>query len=249
MAVDTTSSGPSDDKKAPDRLTPVVVAVVGALASVLVAWITATAAARPAAQKAVTTEVTEQQTRLGNVDQQVQDLEKRTTELTGMLEHPMPIGTVIASLVPPGRFSGASGDAAGFDPTRVRWVPADGRSVAGSRFAAQGASAVPDLRGLFLRGINESEDGMVRSDAYADPDGVRRPGQPQQDSFQIHGHKHEQGDGPDNPAGTFKGVNGNNVYMNGRVQEPAAIRDSGEPRISKETRPKNAAIYYYVRIN
>ena len=255
MSVGASSGTPSDekkasdDKKAPDRLTPIVVAIVGAIASVLVAWITATAAARPAAQKVVVSEVSEQQTRLGNVDQQLKDLERQTSELSIVLQHPLPIGTVVPSLIPPGRFPAASGDSAGFDPTRVRWVPADGRSVAGSKFAAQIASAVPDLRGLFLRGINQSEEGMVRSDAYADPDGIRRAGEAQADAFQIHGHKHEQGDGPDNPAGTFKGVNGNNVYMNGRIQEPAAIRDSGEPRVARETRPKNAAVYYYVRIN
>jgi len=69
------------------------------------------------------------------------------------------------------------------------------------------------------------------------------------DTFQGHGHKHEQGVGPDNPEGTFKGVNGNNIYGPNRIFDPTELGKYGTPRLGSETRPKNAAVYYYIRVN
>lgn len=101
---------------------------------------------------------------------------------------------------------------------------------------------LPDLRGLFLRGLN-----VGRSDGKQDPDGATRVvGDFQADSISKHDHGRGMANWPDSGVGGVVRPNG------GRDQHP----DHWNPRYippvsygSTETRPKNASVYYFIRIN
>lgn len=117
------------------------------------------------------------------------------------------------------------------------WILADGRTIPKtSRYAAiSGKSNVPDLRGMFLRGLNAE-----RSDGYQDPDGnARSAGDLQSDELKHHSH----------------------TYINAGVWGRSWKGEDGDPKTAymaqgntgefggKETRPKNIAVYFYIRIN
>ena len=156
------------------------------------------------------------------------------------------VGTVLTSLLPPESFAVVAGDNPDFDSSTSKWTLADGRAVPNSVFAqVTGAPAVPDMRGMFLRGLNSG-----RADGLEDPEGDgREPGSLQMDAFQGHGHRHEQGTPNPFTPGTFAGVYGNASYMSGRVLDPATIDEYGPARFGKETRPSNVSVYYYIKIN
>jgi hypothetical protein len=144
-------------------------------------------------------------------------------------------------------FAAAARDSSQFDPATSKWALADGRDVSGSAFAnLTGESTVPDLRGLFLRGLNAG-----RADGNQDPDGSGRvPGGLQLDQLQGHGHTHElMGSTIPFGPGTFYGTYGSNSFTSGRIREPATLDAYGTVRFGTETRVRNAGVYYYVRIN
>ena len=79
-----------------------------------------------------------------------------------------PVGTIISSMLSYKEFQKAAGDL---------WKPADGRSVsAGSRYTKlTGKKTLPDLRGMFLRGLNQFDPVKgPRLDNYRDPEGKER---------------------------------------------------------------------------
>lgn len=136
-------------------------------------------------------------------------------------------------------------------PGKSRYAPCDGRSVVNSKLSSiSGLSNVPDLRGVFLRGLNvfdREEVTPVASD-NADPDS-RLVGTYQADAFQ--GHKHFSHDAlvirGDKDLPNQPDQRPNQKYSN----NSAGVHDAGygKPRISIETRPKNVAVYYYIKIN
>lgn len=144
------------------------------------------------------------------------------------------VGDVIASLLPADKFAAQH--------SNETWVLADGRDVSGSKYASlTGNPKVPDLRGLFLRGINAG-----RKDQYADPDGERAPGSVQLDALQDHNHPMNM-----NPRNDWP-TSGGGVTRVPATAEGPLTRNTGSPmgaRVADETRGKNAAVYYYVRIN
>jgi hypothetical protein len=119
------------------------------------------------------------------------------------------------------------------DADEVTWVPADGRAVMGSRYEALIGYSVPDLRGMFLRGLNRSERSRVRNDGFEDPWDDREAGSRQGDEWQSHVWylKHVTGNAGDDPRGK------------------TAIGDVYTKDSDAETRPKNVAVFYYVKIN
>lgn len=145
----------------------------------------------------------------------------------------VPLGTVIASTLPP-----VVMDSAGIKA----WVLADGRDVAGSDYAKiTNRSRVPDLRGVFLRGINSG-----RTDEWVDPAGERAPGDLEKDEFRSHNHR----------IGT-SGADTFSMAPGGATQRLAQfINDAysgGGPKQTdvaggQETRPVNAAVYFYIKI-
>ena len=114
----------------------ILVALISAVASIGVAFLTANPVARSVAESTVRDTV---------------------ADLKGV-----PVGTIIASMLPPAEFLQEMGD---------MWVPADGRNAKPDRlyYKITGNSAVPDLRGLFLRGMNVFDPTRLpRNDGYLD---------------------------------------------------------------------------------
>ncbi len=164
----------------------------------------------------------------------------------------MPIGTIVPSMLPPSLFAEVVGDPAPsvFDPGKSKWVLADGRDIRISRYGRlSGNAETPDLRGMFLRGLNEG-----RKDDKQDPD-VRKPGDYQKDAIQRHGHKatvtgeptgyKEQAETPSGIGYTRNKAGRNAPYEKISVNVSDVVGANAEA----ETRPRNAAVYFYIKIN
>lgn len=172
-----------------------------------------------------------------------------TTQLNKTVEtkiaklEPLPVGTVVASYLLETDFSKLS---EGF------WVLADGRLVTGSDYARlTKRENAPDLRGLFLRGHDPQ--------GRRDPDGkTRTVGEPdpQKDSFQNHVHlarslelsgnhfQHAKSD-----QGVAGHSNGGDPNKNFVSSTPLGVDGVSNVNTATETRPINAAVYYYLKIN
>lgn len=143
-------------------------------------------------------------------------------------------------MICPNRFPEAAGCHTGFDPKHAPWVPADGRSVEGSRYASLVSPQTPDLRGMFLRGLNRSEEDKLRTDGKEDPNGKERiAGHAQDDEFRSHTHVTGSWVRADQQA--CLAASG---HWAGQSMEDATRSAGGS-----ETRPRNVAVYYYIRIN
>ena len=204
------------------------VALIGALASIAVAAVTAKYQARPAASNELDQRVS-----------QVRDLEHvvaKAKQDAGALRL-LPVGTVIASLLSVTQMTDEGGGL---------WVPADGRNCLSEWKYTQltGETKLPDLRGMFLRGVNDSDQG-ARHDGKQDPEDQRRPGSEQLDS--VGGHTHalamkavafKQGGG-----GDFAG----NIFSEGGFNKTVndAVTQQSPPG---ENRPRNVAIRWFIRV-
>lgn len=163
-----------------------------------------------------------------------------------------PMGTIVTSYLDPSQFYDASGSnqnnpGGQWLPNTSIWSPADGRPVPGSKFAAvTGQQDVPDLRGVFLRCLNviDPAQPIALNPSRSDPDGTgRTAGSFQVDGFASHVHPYNvpnwtvsTGNGPYPDGLTYHGGEVNTQYQS------AATGGS-------ETRPRNVAVYYYIRIN
>jgi len=152
----------------------------------------------------------------------------------------LPIGAIIGSMLPPAEFYRQAELTSTYVPEKYTWVLADGRDVTRSEYEriSNGKRTVPDLRGLFLRGINEG--------AKNDPDGERLAGTVQLDSFASHNHGAilpRIAELDETPA--YGGIAAKMVAASAKGSTPVSIESNGGP----ETRPRNAAVYWYIRIN
>lgn len=113
---------------------------------------------------------------------------------------------------------------------------------------------IPDLRGVFLRGVNED-----RNDEYSDPEFSERKrlkddstqtladndaGTYQKDVFKSHIHKYARFEttGVNTEPG---GPDGNDYHG---WQTRTYNTDSSEPEGGKETRPVNAYVYFIIKV-
>lgn len=153
-----------------------------------------------------------------------------------LLSSLLPVGTILASMLPEDQFNQETGGG---------WVLADGRLAEGSRYAAlTGSNTLPDLRGMFLRGMNGArEDG--------DPDLSRTPGSKQLDeniritAMNRRHTGHNPSDHPSNMSVPSSGWSSWITTGDGSAHENGLrVFVSGE-----ETRPKNISVYYYIKIN
>jgi len=171
----------------------------------------------------------------------------------------LPVGTIIASMLEFEKFQNIAGNA---------WKPADGRKVsAKSKYATlTGNTTLPDLRGLFLRGLNQFDPAKgPRLDKYKDPDGTRRKagnvqedatGLPKNKKNPFQGHALSAGDhshiyfkarreggraGSDDRASS----EASNTGSSGSHTHTVLITSGGD----SETRPVNIAVVYYVKID
>ncbi len=184
--------------------------------------------------------------------QQLNDQKERLDQVVDFMAcryqkiDPPQIGQIVASYLDYRHFSAVSGQNEAFNSATSKWAPADGRNVSGSvyAFVVSRSNNAPDLRGVFLRGLNAMDPERSTLDLVperADPQ-VRNVGEFQMDTFQDHTLSYTLGtaNGP-NPNVMRPGV--------GEFLGKLKAQSAGEPRVGLETRPKNIAIYYYIRIN
>jgi len=151
----------------------------------------------------------------------------------------LPIGTIVPSMLQPTEFAKAVGD---LDRETIEWALADGQKDITNSLYGQlsGRTYTPDLRGMFLRGMNEG-----RNDGKQDPEPDRTAGDDQEDALQKHGHEtnarmHGWGAEGDDTQGWTKRA--------GEAPQASVTTVTGA-RTADETRPKNVAVYFYIKIN
>jgi hypothetical protein len=176
-------------------------------------------------------------------NEQIGEIKKISADqLDAIIPNHLPVGTIISSLVNYDKFRDIVNDPIGFEKDKSKWSPADGRKVDTSKYAAYlQVNRVPDLRGIFLRGLNrfdENETSTV-SEEQKDLDGsTRTVGSFQKDEFKLHDHKFKSPiTGPRVSYASDAGTMANFAETN-------TVGTGGT-----ETRPKNAAVYYYIKIN
>ena len=148
----------------------------------------------------------------------------------------LPVGTIIGSMLSPEEISISLGEST-LQSHEKSWVLADNAIVRGSQYAIlTSRDRVPDLRGVFLRGINGD-----RSDGKGDVV-QRNAGDYQIDALQTHFHRVQTGLAP-RGAGPDVWLDGD--FQSGRDTGPA----SGANVSTQETRPRNVAVYWYIKIN
>lgn len=158
-----------------------------------------------------------------------------------------PIGTIIASFLPFNSFREANGEKGVWKKTD-KWAPCDGRDVSGSEFAKYSQSNTPDLRGYFLRGLNEMDPNPPAGVETVNRDVQRIVGTNQDDAFQGHRHNIPGTSNVGGRYGFWTGSNADPRYLDPHSE--SIISDGhGDPRVANETRPKNIAVYYYIKIN
>ena len=161
----------------------------------------------------------------------------------------IPVGTIVSSMLNPSKFISINGDS---------WVLAEGQSVINSDYhKISEKTNVPDCRGMFLRGINKNRidgDPEKIKDSKTGQLRERHAGERQEDAFQDHKHKSEhliitnKGNGIDGwrPSGS----GGEKKHKLHEIIDGYYPNDSkNAPRASLETRPKNIAVYFYIKIN
>ncbi|UBB89935.1 hypothetical protein J4771_00870 [Candidatus Kaistella beijingensis] len=181
-----------------------------------------------------------------------------------------PVGTIITSYlswdefqkVTQNNLNNPDGDK--WNSKFSKWAPCDGRAItsdAGIARATENLTNMPDLRGVFLRGLNIFDDREYRngvspvSQSQKDPENRIR-GVIQEDAFKKHNHGggahihniHGETGSAGGKGSIHTGDNRSSTQWDGNPN----FGNSGEIINSegdKETRPKNIAVYYYIRIN
>lgn len=152
------------------------------------------------------------------------------------------LGTIVSSILDFDNFARINGDSIPqkYSVTHSKWAPADGRTIVGSDLSSKTTlTQTPDLRGSFLRGLNQF-DSLEQSavlDNRKDPQ-IRIVGSFQSDEFKKHSHWTKR-----SPVGN----GGNSALMAGDsnvFNYPTQDQGNGD-----ETRPKNVAVYFYIKIN
>ena len=147
------------------------------------------------------------------------------------------VGDIIHSMLTEEQFIAENG---------AGWVLADGRSAAGTKYAALIGASVPDLRGRFLRGKNYTRI------SGGNPDGDLALGQEQGHANEAHQHGMSTSSAAQriafyataNPT-SAPGINNSNVLTGGSGGVPAVTGSSGQ----SETRSANTTVNFFIKIN
>ncbi len=175
-------------------------------------------------------------------------LEKKNSNATS------PIGTICSSVLNYDSFLEVNNYKKTDNMSKALWVPCDGRNVTASSYGKFSGN-VPDLRGVFTRGVNDYGvlfDGVAAvAIEQANPAGTNA-GIFQSDSFKSHAHNSQVssdrvGD-PDGSDDTNGGAGAGDSYWRGNKYLNANTHPTS-PSGGNETRPKNVSVYYYIRIN
>lgn len=155
------------------------------------------------------------------------------------------LGTIIASTLNYDQLCTQLKERPAFDAGKSTYAPCDGRSVVGSDYSevTKEREAI-DLRGRFLRGLNViygiGQRLPFNPKEEGDPEVTRQMGDYQADAFKSHTHQYtdrQEGNGPN------QADDGNDVGFS-KIETKTTSGTGGE-----ETRPRNVAVYYYMRIN
>ena len=153
-----------------------------------------------------------------------------------------PIGTIVSSMLNYQQFLEVNGLKFEGDINKTIWVPCDGRDIGSNdgTYGAYSGGKAPDLRGLFLRAVNDmgayTATVPTPISANLNPEN-KKAGQVQQDANKSHTH------GITTYAGKEARSGGSivNVWLNDR---PTRTQPDG----AAESRPKNVSVYYYIKI-
>lgn len=163
-----------------------------------------------------------------------------------------PVGTIVASQLPPVEFAKATGETEGDDFSKRTWILADGRKVTGTVFAKlTGDKAVPDLRGVFLRGLDPNgsrQAGDLEGYSTALPTANRFGGVTAKAGDHVHAggmQLSKVGDRYNAGGQDYLVAVAANTLSGGEHTHVVDITGGGDP----ETRPVNVAVFYYIKIN
>lgn len=162
----------------------------------------------------------------------------------------LPIGTIVTSYLNFEQFNTATKNnekspGGIWTSNKSKWAPCDGRPIPTSKFQVlTSQTQVPDLRGMFLRGLNIFDPYQPVppiSVDKADPE-IRTVGSYQSDELKSHKHtfsylKPKQNDS--NGGSSNHEVSDTDRPTDGTTNATGGV----------ETRPKNIAVYYYIKIN
>jgi len=157
--------------------------------------------------------------------------QKIGSSVNELINQSAPIGTIVYSMLTESQFQDAVID------SRASWVLADGRSVAGSAYATlTSSSTVPDLRGVFLRGKNNS-----RTDGYQNPGGELNLGQLQAQDIKSHTHT---------VSTTKPAYNPDDLPAGGLADLSVAdVTNTTTATGGSESRPKNVTLNAFIRVD
>lgn len=198
---------------AKDTKSTIMVAVISAISAIVIALITTFGTIAVSAPK-----VNEVKEDLQNIDN-IQLIKN------------LPIGTILASMLKSTEFAKAVGDP---NRTKNNWVLADGqKDITTSRYGQlSGKTTPPDLRGMFLRGMNVN--------GGQDPQQGREVGSLQMDAFKSHTHNYPTAG---QTSRNWRGSQSSDYHL--AYNSPGTV----DPNGGLETRPKNVAVYFYIKIN
>ncbi len=154
------------------------------------------------------------------------------------------IGHVISSFLDCDHLITATGDPIVINPAVTKWIPCDGRSIVGSQLALQsGMTHAPDLRGKFIRGLNQiyGIGEPILNQSQANPQNMQI-GAYQEDRVGSHSHPF-----PTNDDGTP--VGGAHRALGYPKKPGPSVATAENDNDQRETRPKNISVYFYLRIN
>jgi hypothetical protein len=162
------------------------------------------------------------------------------------------LGTIISSVLNYDQLTRHIDEPQAVNPATSSYVPCDGRSIAGSKLAQlTGRQNIPDLRGKFARGLNQfysvGEPTPFDPVIFGDTQSQRTVGDFQGD--EIGPHSHQMNFNLGRQPGWSGGWGGD-----GNVRAVNSPGDPGndhhpEPNGGMETRPRNIAVYFYIKIN
>lgn len=170
-----------------------------------------------------------------------------------LLEIICPIGSIIESVLDEADFQALQDYN---DPSKPRFILADGRDVTGYAYVAvTGSSTVPDLRGIFLRGKNNG-----RSDGNQNPAGDLAIGTLSSGTVGPHSHTYGARGGNGASSGILpQGAQDVSAGANGGIVINTLPATSGSPASTEligtsnssgaQTQPTNVTINIFIRVN
>jgi len=206
---------------------------IGGIVAAIIAIVTATAYVSD-----IKSDVKAIQSSINDFDKKALQKWKKNIEDKVREADSLPIGTLVPTTLEPHDFKSIVGDSGGSD-----WVPADGRLAKDSEYyKITGNPRVPDMRAMFLRGLNKFDEFTgTRSDKFKDT-GKREDifgysfqnystAKPNIPFIITENGKHEHGPGNLNGSTTSNG-NHNHSYQEHAFGHD--LNDRGEPNKSED---------------